>query len=47
MQPVFEIEINRYIEHWQSPSCFEKTRVTGFPTLPATKGAQGWGIPVG
>jgi prevent-host-death family protein len=34
MQPVFEIEINRYIEHWQSSSCFEKPALPAFPLFP-------------
>ena len=24
MQPTFEIEINKYINHWHSSGCFEK-----------------------
>jgi hypothetical protein len=34
MQPTFEIEINKYIEHWQSSSCFEKPALPAFPLFP-------------
>jgi len=34
MQPVFETEINKYIEHWQSSSCFEKPALPAFPLFP-------------